>query len=176
MDIQEQLKTVIRDIPDFPKPGIIFKDITPIFKRPDLWDPICERIVQDLGDMKIDGVAGMESRGFLFGTMIAKALNVPFILIRKKGKLPGDTIEYSYDLEYGSATLEIHKDALKPGDQILVHDDLLATGGTAIAASELINELGGHVAAYSFLIELSFLEGRNSLTKFSKNISNLVAY
>ena len=176
MNIQDEIRTVVRDVPDFPKPGIIFKDITPIFKRPDLWDPICEKIIEDLGDLKVDSVAGMESRGFLFGTLIAKAMNVPFTLIRKKGKLPCDTIEYSYDLEYGSATLEIHKDALSPGDNVLVHDDLLATGGTAIAASELITQLGANVSAYSFLIELSFLNGRKSLTKFSKNISNLVAY
>lgn len=176
MTIQEELKTIIRDIPDFPKPGIIFKDITPIFNRPDLWDKICEAIINDLEGIQIDAVAGMESRGFLFGPLIAKMLNVPFILIRKKGKLPGDTIEYSYDLEYGSATLEIHKDALPPNANILVHDDLLATGGTAVAASELIKKLDGKVAAYSFLIELTFLNGADKLTKFSNNISTLASY
>jgi adenine phosphoribosyltransferase len=163
MTIKEKIDLAIREIPDFPKPGILFKDITPILHDSSL----CQEIVQVLADYwkgkGIDGIAGIESRGFLFGLPLAIALGVPFIPIRKAGKLPAKTIAHSYDLEYGSATLELHVDAISNGQRILIHDDLLATGGSVEAATALINAANGVVAGYSFLIELAFLNGRKSL-------------
>lgn len=176
MNISQKLKSIIRDIPDFPKEGILFKDITPIMLYPEIWNEITTAIIEDFKEIKIDAIAGIESRGFLFGPLLAQKLGVPFILIRKKGKLPGETYEISYDLEYGNATLEVHKDAIAPNHNILIHDDLLATGGTVEATSELINKLNCKVAGYSFLVELEFLKGRLPLTKYSKNISTLVRF
>jgi adenine phosphoribosyltransferase len=144
--IEQQIKSAIRDIPDFPKPGIVFKDITPILKDPALCENIVEAFVEQLKGIRIDVVAGVESRGFLFGLTLACKLGVPFIPVRKAGKLPYAIKQKVYDLEYGSATIEMHTDAFEPGQHILIHDDLLATGGTVTAASELINEMGGIVA------------------------------
>jgi adenine phosphoribosyltransferase len=172
----EQLKNTIRDIPDFPKEGILFKDITPIFKYPDLCNQIIDQIALDVKDWEVDVVAGIESRGFLLGATLAMKLGVPFVLIRKKGKLPYKTVSHSYDLEYGSAEIEMHIDAISKGANVLIHDDLLATGGTAAATSELIIKQGGRVAGYNFFIELSFLDGQNLITPYSENISTLVAY
>ena len=172
----EKLDQTIRDIPDFPKPGIIFKDITPILKDPQLCTAIVDEFVQRLGDTEIDVVAGIESRGFLFGLMLANRLSVQFVPIRKQGKLPYDTICESYKLEYGQATNEVHTDAFEPGAKVLIHDDLLATGGTVVAASKLIEKAGAQVAAFTFVISLEFLQAQGRLTRFSENVISLVQY
>lgn len=174
--ISERLKSVIRDIVDFPKPGIVFKDVTPIFKDPVLCSEIVEAFVDRLKDTQVDVVAGIESRGFLFGLMLANRLGVPFVPVRKPGKLPYSIVKKSYELEYGSATIEIHTDAFEPGSRVLIHDDLLATGGTAEAASDLVAELGGIVAGFAFVINLSFLKGGQRLSAASDNIITLVDY
>jgi adenine phosphoribosyltransferase len=174
--IEQRLKDAIRDVADFPKPGIMFKDITPILTNNTLCDDIVNETVKRLEGIKIDAIAGIESRGFLFGFLLAQKLRVPFIPVRKAGKLPYETISYSYNLEYGTATIEVHTDALKPGDSILIHDDLLATGGTAIAAAELVKQLGGTIAAYSFIVELEFLEGRQSLMQYSDKVVSLIGF
>lgn len=173
--LEARLKEVIRDIPDFPKPGIVFKDITPVLKDQDLCTAIVEEFVSRLEGIDIDVIAGIESRGFLFGLMLANRLNVPFIPIRKQGKLPAKTISESYKLEYGQATIEIHEDAFPEGTKVLIHDDLLATGGTVVAASKLIEKLGGQVAGYSFVISLDFLQSQGRLTRFSDRIISLLA-
>ena len=174
--IQEKVKDAIRDIPDFPKEGIVFKDITPIMMDPVLSEEILDHLVETYRDQGVDVIAGIESRGFLFGYPLAIRLGVPFVLIRKKGKLPHTTISYSYDLEYGSATIEMHADALQKGQKVLIHDDLLATGGSAEAAGKLIEKGGGQVMGFNFLVSLEFLNGQDKLAKFSDNIINLVAY
>lgn len=176
MNIEQKVKEVIRDIPDFPKEGIIFKDITPILQSPQLCSEIVEAIKNKVKGLNIEGVAGIESRGFLIGVPLAIALNVPFILIRKKGKLPYKTVSYSYDLEYGSAEIEMHVDAVSKNQNILIHDDLLATGGSASAAAELIQMQGANVTAINFLVELSFLNGREKINKYTSNISNIANY
>lgn len=175
-ELKNNLLDTIRDIPDFPKEGIIFKDITPILANPILSSEICKSIFEHWKDKKIEGVVGLESRGFFFGAQIAMMLEVPFIPIRKAGKLPYKTLSHAYDLEYGSAVVEMHEDAITSGQRILIHDDLLATGGTADAASELITKAGGEVAGYSFIIELSFLNGMDRLQKFSKETQSLISY
>lgn len=174
--LEESLKEIIRDVPDFPEPGIIFKDITPILKDHILCTAVIEGFVERLQGMELDAVAGVESRGFLFGLLLANRLGVPFIPIRKQGKLPFRTISESYKLEYGQATIEIHEDAFPLGTKVLVHDDLLATGGTVVAASKLIEKLGGSIAGYAFVISLDFLNGRGRLTRFSDSIISLVSY
>ncbi len=174
--IESQLKKVIRDVPDFPKPGIIFKDITPILKDPALCTDIVEAFAERFSKLEFDAIAGIESRGFLFGLMLANRLNIPFIPIRKKGKLPAETIAQTYDLEYGTATIEIHRDAFAPGTRVLIHDDLLATGGTVEASAKLIQQLGGEVAGFSFIIGLSFLKGEERLTDYSKELVTLAQY
>ena len=173
---KEKVKNAIRDIPNFPKEGVIFKDITPIMQNPQLCAEIVEEIKRSVKDLNIQGVAGIESRGFLIGVPLAMALNVPFILIRKKGKLPYKTVSYKYDLEYGSAEIEMHTDAVFKNQNILLHDDLLATGGSASAAAELIKMQGANLTAINFLVELSFLKGRGIVDKYSENISSLVTY
>lgn len=174
--LAEKIKQTLRDVPDFPKPGIIFKDITPVLKDSQLCAEITAALVLQLKNIKIDAVAGIESRGFLFGLALAQALNVPFIPIRKAGKLPYKTIKQSYDLEYGSATLEVHEDAFEAGQHVLIHDDLLATGGTVVAASKLVEQLNAKVAGYSFLISLDFLNGRERLNSFSPNSFSLTRF
>ena len=174
--ITEQIKAAIRDIPDFPKPGIIFKDITPILKDPALCESILDAFVAQLKDTPIDVVAGVESRGFLFGLSLACKLGVPFIPVRKAGKLPFTIKQKAYKLEYGTATIELHTDAFQPGQRILIHDDLLATGGTVTAASELIQEMGGIVAGFSFVVGLGFLNGRERIEPISNNIVVLADY
>lgn len=176
MTIQERVSKTIRDIPDFPKPGILFKDITPILENPQLSNDIVQFFCEQLKPLKLDAIVGVESRGFLFGMPIAIALEVPFITVRKKGKLPYKTISYSYDLEYGSAEVEMHIDAIKPNWNVLVHDDLLATGGTATAAAELIKMQNAKVAGFGFLVELSFLNGKEKLLQYNNNIINLVSF
>jgi adenine phosphoribosyltransferase len=171
-----KIKTTLRDVPDFPKPGIIFKDITPILKDHGLCAEITAALALQVKDLKIDAVAGIESRGFLFGLALAQALSVPFVPIRKAGKLPYKTIQQSYDLEYGSATLEVHEDAFLKGQNVLIHDDLLATGGTVVAASKLVEQLCAHVAGYSFIISLDFLNGKERLDLFSPHTFSLASF
>jgi len=174
--IEQSLKRAIRDIPDFPKPGIIFKDITPILKDAALCSQVVDELVLRLKGLSFDVIAGIESRGFLFGLMLANRLEIPFIPIRKEGKLPAQKTKQSYELEYGFATIEIHSDAFEPGTKVLLHDDLLATGGTLVAASELVEKLGGEVAGYSFLISLDFLNGKERLLRYSSHLISLVSY
>jgi adenine phosphoribosyltransferase len=174
--IEQQIKNAIRDITDFPKPGIVFKDITPILKDPVLCDHIVEAFVTRLQHQKIDAVAGIESRGFLFGLQLAGRLGVPFIPVRKAGKLPYSVKQKVYELEYGKATIELHTDAFTPGQHILIHDDLLATGGTVTATSELIKEMGGHVAGFSFVVGLGFLKGREKIAPINDKIVILAEY
>lgn len=174
--IEDKIKAAIRDVPDFPKPGIIFKDITPIMLDPALSGEILDHLVSIYKDQQIDKIAGIESRGFLFGYPLAMRLGLPFVLIRKAGKLPYHKISHAYDLEYGSATIEMHVDVIGQGDRVLIHDDLLATGGSAGAAAELIAKSGGTVAGFNFLVGLKFLQGEEKLMKYSENITNLVGY
>jgi len=174
--IEEKIKNNLRDITDFPKPGIIFKDITPLLKNQELCSQIVDEFAFQLQNIEFDAIAGIESRGFLFGLMLANKLKKPFIPIRKAGKLPYKTIQQSYDLEYGSAVIEIHEDAFSLGQKILIHDDLLATGGTVEATSLLIQKMKGEIAGFSFIISLDFLNGKEKLTKFSKNIISLASY
>jgi adenine phosphoribosyltransferase len=173
--ISTKLENSLRDIADFPKPGILFKDITPILKDAKLCTEVIDEFVNRLEGIQIDVVAGIESRGFLFGLMIANRLGVPFVPVRKKGKLPFKTIEEPCELEYGSAILEMHTDAIQPGQRVLIHDDLLATGGTVSAATRLVQKLDGEVAAYAFVISLDFLNAREQLKKVSSNIISLVS-
>lgn len=176
MTLAEKINDQIRDIVDFPKPGIVFKDITPILSHPKLVTEIVEWFVEKAKKDNIDVIVGVESRGFLFGMMIAEKIGVPFVPVRKQGKLPYETIQYSYELEYGSATMEIHSDAIKAGQKVMIHDDLLATGGTALAAAELVKKLGGTVGNFTFLIELGFLEGKKRLTKENEAVYSIVTY
>lgn len=174
--INKEIDKVVRTISDFPKEGINFKDITPLLLDSNLTDRIIDEFIDSLQGTLVDAVVGVESRGFLFGFLIANRLKVPFIPIRKVGKLPGETLKYKYDLEYGSAEVEIHKNDVKKGSNVIIHDDLLATGGTALAASELISELNANISAYTFVIELSFLKGSEKLKKYSNNIISLTNY
>ncbi|NLX62902.1 MAG: adenine phosphoribosyltransferase [Tissierellia bacterium] len=163
------LKAKIRVIEDFPEKGISFKDITPLIKDKEAFGIAVSKIVDDLKDKNIDYIAGPEARGFLFGATVAYALGVGFIPVRKPGKLPAETISYEYELEYGSNTLEIHKDAIEKGKRIAIVDDLLATGGTMLAVAKLIESIGGEVVAMEFLIELENLKGREKLSDYYVN-------
>lgn len=163
MTLESKLRAAIRDIPDYPKPGILFKDIAPVLADPFLVKEIVAAEVAHWKDKSIDAVAGVEARGFIFGAMLAAELQVPFIMIRKKGKLPYKTITQDYALEYGNATIEMHIDAVKPRWNVLIHDDLLATGGTAAAAGDLVSKMDARVAGFSFMINLSFLSGAQHL-------------
>ena len=174
--IKEKLDDVIRTIPDFPKEGISFKDITPLLLDYNLTNDIIDAFISALNGVKVDAIVGVESRGFLFGFLLANKMGVPFIPIRKVGKLPGETIKYKYDLEYGSAEVEVHKNDIKPDWNVVVHDDLLATGGTAVAASELILQLEARVSAFTFVVNLDFLNGKKELEKYTNNIISLTNY
>ncbi len=167
-------KSLIRVIPDFPQQGISFKDITTLLKDGEAYRSAIDQIANYARDKKIDLIAGPEARGFVVGAPVSYALGAGFIPIRKKGKLPYETIEASYDLEYGKDALAIHKDAIKPGQRILIADDLLATGGTISSTIELIEKLGGEIVGAAFLIELSYLRGREKLGKI--DIFSLVTY
>lgn len=162
----ERLRSKIRDIPDFPKPGIIFKDITPLVKDPATLRLAVHQLLHPFLGREITAVAGMEARGFIFGSLIAWELGIPFIPLRKPGKLPYDVQSVSYDLEYGSAELEVHIDAVDSSDKVLLIDDLLATGGTAKASCDLIEKLGATVVACAFVVELDFLQGREKLGNY----------
>lgn len=175
MDLKEEIKGHIRDVKDFPKKGIIFKDITPLLKNPLL----CSNIVKELSSFlrpQTTHVVGIESRGFLFGLPVTIKNNLSFVLIRKKGKLPFKTISTDYDLEYGKATIEMNIEDVGPGDRVVIHDDLLATGGTAVAAARLVIEQGALLDGFSFIVELDFLKGRERLNEFSKNVNSIIKY
>ncbi len=159
----DRLNNAIRDVEDFPKPGIVFKDITPVLLDGDLFRLSIDGIIETARDEKIDKIIGIDARGFIFGAAVADRLGVGFVPIRKKGKLPWKTTGMAYSLEYGEAEVEVHHDAILPGDKILLVDDLLATGGTAEAAIKLVKGLGGEIICASFLIELAFLDGRKNL-------------
>lgn len=158
-----EIKNYIRDIANFPISGVIFKDISPLLLNPKAMNYCQEQWLEAIGDQKIDKVVGVESRGFFFAPMLAVALHAGFVPVRKPGKLPFTTIETSYDLEYGSNVLQIHVDAIQPGDKVLIHDDVLATGGTIEAVTKLVHQLGGEVVHVNFLLELSFLHGNQKL-------------
>lgn len=164
--VQNQLKTKIRDIPDFPQKGIVFKDITPLVQDPTSLRLTVDALADQFKGQTITAVAGMEARGFIFGSLVAWQLGVGFIPLRKPGKLPYDVQSVDYTLEYGQASLEAHIDGIQAGDKILLVDDLLATGGTAKASCELVEKLGGQVVGCAFVIELSVLDGRQQLTPY----------
>ncbi len=170
----KDIENAIRDIPDFPKKGIIFKDITPVLSDIDLLRKSIDMMVEPYMKQKIDVVVGIESRGFIFGTPIADKLDSSFVLVRKPGKLPYKTEKVSYELEYGTDTLEIHKDSINEGQNVLIVDDLLATGGTAEATCNLISKLKGNISGFVVLIELEFLEGRKKLNQY--NVHSIVKY
>lgn len=170
----KKIEDYVRSIPDFPEPGIIFRDVTSVLQDPDGLKLAIDSMMKLLEGVDFDVIVGAESRGFIFGAPLAYQLHKPFVLVRKKGKLPGETIERSYDLEYGSATLEMHKDSIKPGQKIVVVDDLMATGGTIEATTALIEELGGEVVKLIFLMELAGLKGRERLSKY--NIGAVITY
>jgi adenine phosphoribosyltransferase len=159
----EQIEALIRDVPDFPEPGIVFKDITPVLADPIAFSTIIDLMVVHFGRGNVDKVVGIEARGFILGAPVAYHFGAGVIPVRKKGKLPHETINEEYALEYGTAALEIHKDAVRPGERVLVVDDVLATGGTAKAAANLVERIGGKVCGIATLIELDFLHGRDKL-------------
>jgi adenine phosphoribosyltransferase len=169
------LRSLVRDVPGFPKPGIVFKDITTLLKDAAAFRYAVNAIVGKYASRSIDVVAAVESRGFIFGAPIAYALGAGFVPFRKPGKLPAETVRESYALEYGTDSIEIHKDALRPGQRVLFVDDLLATGGTAAAAARLVGKLGAELVALAFVIELSFLKGRENLGGNSE-VFSLIAY
>jgi adenine phosphoribosyltransferase len=160
------LKALIREVPDFPKKGILFYDITTLLKDKLGFARLIDALSENYIGKEIDLILGMEARGFIFGPALAYRLNAGFVPVRKPGKLPAETAKVSYELEYGSASLEIHKDAIRKGQRVLIVDDLLATGGTAVATADLASQLGAHIAGFAFVVELDFLKGREKLAKF----------
>jgi adenine phosphoribosyltransferase len=174
LETQNYLKAFIRDVPDFPQAGILFRDIAPLLENGEAFGSAITGFRELLKDEKIDKIVAVESRGFIFGAPLAQHLGVGFAMARKKGKLPSDKVSVSYDLEYGTNTIEMHSDSIKKGERILIIDDVLATGGTAGAAISLVEQLGGIVVGAAFLIELKFLEGRKSLS--GRRVYNLVEY
>jgi adenine phosphoribosyltransferase len=176
MNTQEKLKATIRDVANFPKEGILFKDITPVLADAKLCSDLVDTLYDKYKDQKLDAIAGIESRGFFFGFLLANKLGIPFIPIRKAGKLPFTTVSIEYALEYGTAKIEMNIDAVSKGMRVLVHDDLLATGGTASAAAELITRQGGEIAGFGFVINLTFLKGSDNLVKYSDNIHSILEY
>ena len=172
-DVIANVKSKIRSVNDFPKEGIIFRDITPALKEPDVLKEMIDYLCDQFKDVKIDYIAGIESRGFIFGMPMAYKLNAGFVPIRKPNKLPAETLSQEYSLEYGTDKIEIHTDAIKEGDNVLIVDDLLATGGTAEAACKLIKKTGGNLVGIAFLIELEDLKGRDKFDKDLKVVSML---
>ena len=170
----KRVEDYVRRIPDFPEEGIIFRDVTSVLQDADGLQLAIDEMVKLLDGVECDVIAGAESRGFIFGMPLAYLLKKPFVLVRKAGKLPCETISKTYDLEYGTATIEIHKDAIKPGQKVVLIDDLIATGGTMKAAAELVEELGGEVVKMLFLLELKGLDGRKVLEKY--DVASVVAY
>lgn len=173
---QFDLRDIVADYPDFPKPGILFRDINPVFKRNDALNHIADEFSRTFGKAKVDAVAGIESRGFIIATALALKFCKGVVMVRKAGKLPGKTLKKSYDIEYGSAIMELQESAVKKGENILIADDLIATGGTAVAAAQLIEEIGGKVAGFAFIIELSDLHGADRLRKMGYKVQSLVTY
>ena len=173
---QFDLRDIVASYPDFPKPGILFRDINPVFKRNDALNHIAYEFYRIYGKAKVDAIAGIESRGFVVATALALKFGNGVVMIRKAGKLPGKTLKKSYDIEYGSAIMELQQNAIKKGENILIADDLIATGGTAVAAAQLIEEVGGKVAGFAFIIELSDLHGADRLRKMGYNVQSLVTY
>lgn len=173
-ELSEELRKTIRDIPDFPKPGIIFKDITPILSSSELFKKVIGAFHQRYRDKGIAAIVAIEARGFIFGGALAERMGVSFIPVRKKGKLPYKTVSATYDLEYGTDTLEMHSDALQPGDRVVVLDDLVATGGTAEATARLCEQLGAEVVELAFVIELAFLNARKKLQRYK--VFSMVAF
>lgn len=168
------LKSHIRNVKDFPKAEIMFRDITTLLKNPEAYNYTLEQLLDFAKDKKFNKVVGIESRGFIFGSVLAHKLNCGFIPVRKPGKLPAEKVSIAYSLEYGEDRLEMHKDAIEPGDKVLVHDDLLATGGTMNAVCQLIEQLGGEIVQVSFIVELSFLHGRDKLKPY--DVRSIVNY
>jgi adenine phosphoribosyltransferase len=169
------LAALIRDVPDFPKKGILFKDITTLLKDPEAFRISIDLLAEPFKDLGIEAVVGMESRGFIFAAPLAYKLNAGFVPVRKLGRLPAEAVRVEYSLEYGSNVLEIHRDAIKPGQRVLVVDDLLATGGTVLATVNLVEQLGGIVVGIGFLAELTFLNGRQNLDKY-ENVISIISY
>lgn len=176
MELTDRIRQYIREVPDFPIEGINFKDISPLFLDHELVRSCTHALADHWRGQAIHKVIGIDSRGFLFGPQIAGELEAGFVMVRKEGKLPPETISVSYQLEYGEATLESIKSAVVPGDRVIIHDDLLATGGTAAAAAELVKASGGEVAGFSFIIQLAFLNGKDKLSPFSDDIHQLISY
>ena len=170
----ELLDSAVRRVHDFPKPGILFYDITGVLVNPDAFKFCLDKMVELYKDANLDAVAGVESRGFVFAAPLAEKLGIPLILIRKKGKLPGDTYSCKYALEYGTATIEMHKDSIRPGQRVAIIDDLIATGGTIEAAIDLIEQLGGKVVKVVFLMELAGLKGREKLAGY--DVQSVLCY
>jgi adenine phosphoribosyltransferase len=173
---QVNLRDIIANYPDFPKQGILFRDINPVFKRNDALNYIADEFYRIYNKSKVDMVAGIESRGFIIATVLALKFGSGILMIRKAGKLPGRTLKKSYDIEYGTAIMEIQQEAIDKGNNILIADDLIATGGTAEAAAQLIKELGGNVAGFAFIIELSDLKGADRLRRMGYNVESLVTF
>jgi adenine phosphoribosyltransferase len=173
---QVNLREIIANYPDFPKEGILFRDINPVFKRNDALNYIVDEFYRIYSKAKVDLVAGIESRGFIIATALALRFGKGIVMIRKAGKLPGRTVKKSYDIEYGTAIMELQQDAIDKGDSILIADDLIATGGTAVAAAQMIEELGGKVAGFAFIIELSDLKGADRLRKMGYDVESLVTF
>lgn len=176
MTVSEEVASRIRTVHGFPKPGIAFKDIVPLLADPVLCDRLAEEMVLPFRDAGIDMIAGIESRGFIFGSLMAQKLNCGLTLVRKRGKLPYRTVAAEYELEYGSAVIEMHEDSFIPGSKVLIHDDLLATGGTAAATAQLCGELEAKLIGFSFIIELPGLNGRSVLQPYSENTVSIVKY
>lgn len=168
------LKFYIRDVADFPKPGIVFKDITPLLQNGKALQNVAEELVLLVGDVKVDKVVGMESRGFIFGPLLAHKLGAGFVPVRKPRKLPAAKISETFALEYGTDTLEMHVDAIKEGERVLIHDDVLATGGTASAVAKLVERAGGEIIQFNFLLELEFLNGRDKINRWQTK--SLISY
>lgn len=176
MTLSDKIKQTIRIVPDFPKEGILFKDISPVFLNPELIRECDIALAEHWKGKGVDKILAIDSRGFLFGPQMAVNLGAGIVMVRKKGKLPPPVVGVSYDLEYGKATIEIVKSMINPGEVVIIHDDLLATGGTALAAAKLAAELGATVAGFSFLIELGFLNGREKLSKVAEDIHVVCAF
>ncbi|AFU60356.1 adenine phosphoribosyltransferase [Candidatus Nitrososphaera gargensis Ga9.2] len=173
---QFDLRDIVASYPDFPKPGILFRDINPVFRRNDALNYIIDEFYRAYGKAKVDAVAGIESRGFVLATALALKFGKGVVMIRKAGKLPGKTLKKSYDIEYGSAVMELQQNAISKGESVLIADDLIATGGTAVAAAQLVEEIGGKVAGFAFIIELSDLHGADRLRKMGYKVQSLVTY
>lgn len=177
MHFVDQLKSTIRDVKDFPKPGVLFKDITPLFSDAGLMKETVAHFVKKFQGPKVDAVIGIEARGFILGSLLAYVLECPFIPVRKAGKLPYTTVKKEYALEYGTSAIEMHVDAVKAGWRVLIHDDVLATGGTAMAAGELVQSAGGQLAGFCFILNLGFLGGAKKIQeKFGVDPFYIVEY